>query len=146
VLLPKSCHAPIAFQPASGNRPDVLRLLFIALIFSLVVPRVAWGAHISEHEEAIGSVATHVHHDDHSHTASPDEASEHAHDSSASDEPEGFAHNHLPVDVLSVMAEVDSSSFGISAPFSDSSHSLDRRSDEAPTKAPDSLLRPPRTA
>ncbi|WP_168157346.1 hypothetical protein [Erythrobacter sp. QSSC1-22B] len=121
-------------------------MLFIALVFSLVIPRVAWGAHISGHEETIATAESHVHHGDHSHEVIDDKIAEHAHDSSTSDETEGFAHNHLPLDVLSVMADVDGPGFSISAPFPASSHSLDRRGEDPPTKAPGSLLRPPRTA
>lgn len=122
-----------------------MRLMFLALLCALIIPRVAWGAHMSGQDQALPATVSHVHHDDHAHpVADPDVKG-----SQEDVEPErhgGLAHNHLPADVLSAMGDVNADPYETAWFYGASLHSLDRRSDRTPAQAPDSLLRPPRTA
>jgi len=46
----------------------VFRILALVLLVSaLVVPRAAWGAHLSGHDDLSSVTAVHSHHDDHAH-------------------------------------------------------------------------------
>lgn len=129
-----------------GIRDVVTRLLFLTLLCALVIPRVAWGAHVSGHDAPIATAVAHVHHGDHSHALDDSQPVDVAHEPTASDDREGLAHNHVPADVLSAMADAGNAGEVAPMPFPDASHLLDRRSDGAPAQAPHSLLRPPRTA
>lgn len=121
------------------------RLMFLALLCALLIPRVAWAAHISADDQSRPASVSHVHHDGHSHVVvhSEDDGSR---EGDSPDSHGGLAHNHLPADVLSVMGQGDPGLQDVEISFARSTHSLDRRSDRPPTEAPDSLLRPPRTA
>jgi hypothetical protein len=114
------------------------------LICALIVPRVAWGAHEAGHDQPMASMVEHVHHDGHSHQVIVDSDDQDLvqHD----DRDGGLVHDHLPADVLSAMADVDAGQVAGKALFFASQHLLDRNRIGHPSAAPDSLLRPPRTA
>jgi hypothetical protein len=119
------------------------RLSFIILLFALIVPRAAWGAHMAGHEE-ISTTAVHQHHDVdyHSHGEVDGEISEPLNLNDAG----GIAHNHTPADVLSSIDVPDIGGSSGEIRYWPESHAMDLRSHWFPSPAPPSLLRPPRTA
>lgn len=119
--------------------------MFFALLCALIIPRVAWAAHISGDDQSRPASVSHVHHDDHSHVVvDPEDGG--SHDDDKRDDHGGLAHNHLPADVLSAMGEAAVGLHDIRSSYARTMHLLDRRGDRPPTEARDSLLRPPRTA
>lgn len=121
-------------------------LTFLLLVSALIIPRAAWAAHEAGHDQPMGSAVEHVHHGDHTHDLAMDD---HPGDHASPDGPEGesgLVHDHLPVDVLSAFADLDSDRNAMLAPVFASRHALDRRPDDDPATSSASLLRPPRTA
>lgn len=116
----------------------MLRFVTLALLLSaLLVPRAAWAEHLGQHGQSLASSEDHVHHNDHVHTdASPDNENDHG---------SGFAHNHLPADVLSVGAEPGSAPVLKERLMLAERRSATPLADRAPESPPNNLLRPPRT-
>ena len=130
----------IAFRAPAGYRSTVFRILaLILLVSALVVPRAAWGAHLSGHEDLSSVGAVHSHHDDHAHehSASGEEAA------AQNDAPGDLTHDHKPA--FAVGGDIPlPESFPVKAV-------IGARSAEGLTELhltvfsrPDSLLRPPR--
>lgn len=130
----------IALQGPAGYPGAVFRILaFVLLVSALIVPRAAWGAHLSGHDDLSSVGAVHSHHGDHAHEHSA--TGEDADDQD--DESEGLTHDHKPAfavagdiplpEVSPVNAVIGArSTEGGAEPF----HRVLAR--------PDSLLRPPR--
>lgn len=125
--------------------PRVMRMMFLALLCALIIPRVAWGAHMSGHDQSLPASVSHVHHDDHTHIAA-DSDEKGSQEDGKMERHGGLAHNHLPADVLSMMGDGNADTYNTGWFYGGSSYSLDRRSERPPAQAPKSLLRPPRTA
>ena len=130
----------IALRAPAGYRGIVFRILTLVLLVSaLIVPRAAWGAHLSGHEDLSSIGAVHSHHHDHAHeqSASGEGAVE------QDDAPGDLTHDHKPAfavggDIpLPEMSAVDAVIGAASAKGLTQLHLrvLSR---------PDSLLRPPR--
>jgi hypothetical protein len=119
----------------------MLRLLFLALLCSLIVPRAAWGAHLAGHEELSVAGAAHSHHGDHVH--------EHGVEKSADreavwDEDGAPTHEHSPALALcSAVVLPDSVTLPV-WPLSGEVQ-IERKSVGERLRHPESLLRPPRT-
>lgn len=136
--------ALIAYAVAGGYRGKVFRILALfVLCAALVVPRTAWGAHLSGHEGLSASNSAHSHHDDHLH--------EHAVGGEAQgdladpeDSRDGLTHDHQSASgVMAAATLPDALSFPIAALGTADLTSAERRA--APLSRPESLLRPPRT-
>lgn len=83
----------IALRAPAGYRSSVFRLLTLVLLVSaLVVPRAAWGAHLSGHENLSSVGAVHSHHDDHDHEHSATGEADAEQDDAAGD----LTHDHKP--------------------------------------------------
>lgn len=127
-------------------------LALLTLAFGLIVPRAAWATHVSVDDTIRATTAMHVHHGGHSHDI--DESDDSAHDgdvgqtdhgSSPGHEHDGVPHNHVAADVLSAMAAGGGSDLAVEDFYAAAAHGLDTRSRGAASKAPEALLRPPRT-
>lgn len=118
----------------------VKRLFLLLFVCALIVPRVAWGAHVSGHE-SVATSSTHLHPSDLSHEGAGGREDAEG-DSDAGD---GLTHNHAPAEVLSLMAGTDVAKQDARVPHSAAVHLLDIRSRGAPSATFGSLLRPPRT-
>lgn len=116
----------------------------LMLVCALIVPRLAWGAHEAGHDQSVDSITQHVHHDGHSHEVVVDV--ENVHLTNGDNGEGGLLHNHLPADVLSVMAGSNAADDTGNAFLFASLHLIDRHRTGQPSVAPDSLLRPPRAA
>lgn len=118
----------------------VFRILALVLLVSaLVVPRAAWGAHLSGHEDLGSAGAVHSHHDDHAHEhsagdAEPDEQN---------DAPDDLTHDHKPAFAIGgdiPLPEISPVDTVIAARSVEGLNELHL----AVLSRPDSLLRPPR--
>lgn len=67
-------------------------LTLVLLVSALIVPRAAWGAHLSGHEDLSSVSAVHSHHDDHAHEHSATGGDAAAQD----DAPGDLTHDHKP--------------------------------------------------
>jgi hypothetical protein len=77
------------------------RLVLIALICALVVPRMAWETHLAGHEAMSTAAVVHSHHSDHMHEQDADQP---APDRTAAHEDEadgGIRHDHTPMHAVS---------------------------------------------
>lgn len=130
----------IALRAPAGYRSTMIRILALVLLVSaLVVPRAAWGAHLSGHEDLSSAGAVHSHDDDraHEHSAVGEDSTE------QDDAPGDLTHDHKPAFAVGgdiPLPEISPVSAVIGA-----------RSIEGLTELyvrvlsrPDSLLRPPR--
>ncbi len=130
----------IALQGPAGYPGTVFRILaFVLLVTALVVPRAAWGAHLSGHDDLSSVGAVHSHHGDraHEHSATGVDADD------QNDESEGLTHDHKPA--FSVAGDIPLPE------VSPVNAVVGARSTEGVTELylkvlsrPDSLLRPPR--
>lgn len=133
-------RSDIALRPPPGYRIIVFRILaLLMLVSALVVPRAAWGAHLSGHDDLSSINAVHSHHGDHAHehTATGEDADEQG------DEPGDLTHDHAPA--FAVAGDIplpDATLFGarIGACSLEGVTELNLRA----VSRPDSLLRPPR--
>ena len=130
----------IALRAPAGYRSTVFRILALVLLVSaLVVPRAAWGAHLSGHEDLSSLGAVHSHHDDHAHEHSATDEDPTEQD----DAPGDLTHDHKPA--FAVGGDIPLPEISpVGAVFG-------ARSAEGLTELhltvlsrPDSLLRPPR--
>jgi hypothetical protein len=122
----------------------MFRLMFFALLCSLVVPRAAWGAHLAGHEELSVAGSVHTHHADHAH--------EHAKDSTGhntaldcEDGNDGLTHEHSPSFALGSADFLSDSLSMLVWPLA-SEAQVARERNGVHLRHPESLLRPPRTA
>ena len=114
-------------------------LTLILLVSALVVPRAAWGAHLSGHENLSSVGAVHSHHDDHAHehSATDEGAAE------LDDAPSDLTHDHKPAFAVGgdiPLPEISPVNAVIGAPSTEGLAELHLRV----LSRPDSLLRPPR--
>ncbi len=118
--------------------------ILIMLVSALVVPRAAWGAHLSGHDDLSTAGAMHSHHEDgtHEYDSSPSSAG----DSSmvADDEQDnGLTHDHSPSFAVSgAVVLPDSAVLPDLHVLAASTESMERSGTSL--SHPDSLLRPPR--
>jgi hypothetical protein len=130
----------IALRAPAGYRGIVFRFLTLVLLVSaLVVPRAAWGAHLSGHEDLSSVGAVHSHHEDHAHehSASGEDAAE------QDDAPGDLTHDHKPAFAVGgdiPLPEISPVSAVIGARSAEGLTELYLRV----LSRPDSLLRPPR--
>jgi len=80
--------------------PTMKRFALLMLIVALFAPRLAWGAHISDHSPLTSETAVHVHHNDHFHVAAADGHRDHGSQQEGSDDASGPGHHHPPSVVL----------------------------------------------
>ena len=111
----------------------------VLLVSALVVPRAAWGAHLSGHEALSSVGAVHSHHDDHAHehSASGEEAA------AQNDAPGDLTHDHKPAFAVGgdiPLPEISPVDVVIGARSAEGLTELHLRL----LSRPDSLLRPPR--
>jgi hypothetical protein len=119
----------------------MVRLLFFALLCSLIVPRAAWGAHLAGHEELSVAGAAHTHHGDHVHEHGVENSADHE---AVWDESDALTHEHSPaLSLCSAVVLPDSVILPV-WPLSAEAQ-IDRKSVGEFLRHPDSLLRPPRT-
>lgn len=130
----------IALRVPTGYRSTVFRILaFFMLVSALVVPRAAWGAHLSGHADLSSVNAVHSHHGDnaHEHEATGEDAGE------QEDEPGDLTHDHAPAFAVSgdiPLPEAAPINAMTGACFAEALSELHLRM----VSRPDSLLRPPR--
>lgn len=130
----------IASSAPAGYRSTVFRILALVLLASaLVVPRAAWGAHLSGHEELSSAGAVHSHHDDraHEHSAAGEDGTE------QDNAPDDLTHDHKPAFAVGgdmPLPEISPVSAVIGARSPEGLTELHLRV----LSRPDSLLRPPR--
>lgn len=124
----------------AGYRDIVFRILTLVLLVSaLVVPRAAWGTHLSGHHDLSSVGAVHSHHDDHAHehSASGEDAAEQG------DAPGDLTHDHKPAFAVGgdiPLPEISPVDAVIGARSAEGLKELHLRV----LSSPDSLLRPPR--
>lgn len=118
------------------------RLLLLLFVCALVVPRVAWGAHVSGHE-TIAAASEHAHHGDHSHGIASADPTPAESDKRGAQGDHGLVHNHVSADILSAMATREADDRPLR--FASARPLIDRRSRRLPSADAESLLRPPRT-
>ena len=110
-------------------------LALVLLVSALVVPRAAWGAHMSGHEDLSSAGAVHSHHHEHSAgDAEPDEQD---------DAPGDLTHDHKPAFAIGgdiPLPEISPVDTVIAARSVEGLNELHL----AVLSRPDSLLRPPR--
>jgi hypothetical protein len=125
------------------------RLALLLLVCALVVPKVAWGAHLAGHEQMAANASVHTHHGNHAH----EHAAEEADDQTSADEQatkgvgpdQGLTHDHSPS--LSLAAATLSSDYlRLSSWFARAELRFDRSFESDALSRPESLLRPPRAA
>jgi hypothetical protein len=121
----------------------MVRLLFLALLCSLVVPRVAWSAHVAGHEVLATSNAVHTHHGDHAHEHGAESSAEHDPVRDAENGRDSLTHEHEPAFALGT-AVILPEAISLPARSISSEAQVGRESDGRNRKHPDSLLRPPR--
>jgi hypothetical protein len=122
----------------------MVRLLFLALLCSLVVPRVAWSAHVAGHEVLTTAGAVHTHHGDHTHEHDAESSTEHDPVSDTENESDGLTHEHEPAFALG-SAVIIPDAVSLTVWPASSEVQVSRESVGRNRKHPDSLLRPPRT-
>jgi hypothetical protein len=121
------------------------RLLFLALLCSLVVPRTAWGAHMAGHAELSVAGAVHTHHGDHAHEHDVGDSAEHDGALDSEGGKDGLTHEHSPAFALGSAVVLPDSVSVPSWPLSAEAQA-ERESVGKHLRHSDSLLRPPRTA
>lgn len=121
------------------------RLLFLALLCSLIVPRAAWGAHLAGHEELSVAGAVHTHPGDHAHEHEVEASAEHDGALDSEDGNDGLTHEHSPAFALG-SAVVLPDSVSLTSCSLGAEAQVERESVGRHLRHPDSLLRPPRTA
>ena len=131
-------------------------MFFLILLCSLVVPRAAWGAHETGHEELSSASVVHTHHGSHIHEHSPAHADAHADARDFADvrenlaendggvSPEGLTHEHGP-SAPSTSALLPSGIDLSTMKGADRQHIVANYGG-VPLQHPESLLRPPRMA
>ena len=130
----------IALRAPAGYRGTVFRILTLVLLVSaLVVPRAAWGAHLSGHDVLSSIGAVHSHHADHAHehSATDEDAAE------QDDAPGDLTHDHKPAFAVAgdiPLPEISPVSATIASRSAEGLTELHLRV----LSRPDSLLRPPR--
>lgn len=130
----------VALQGPAGYRGKVFRIFALVLLVSaLIVPRAAWGAHLSGHEDLSSIGAVHSHHDDHAHehSAADEDAAE------QDDAPGDLTHDHKPAFAVGgdiPLPEVSPINAVIGVRSAEGLTELHLRV----LSRPDSLLRPPR--
>lgn len=125
----------------------------LTIVLALVIPRVAWSAHVSVDSPTRVATAMHIHHEGHSHVIADGHdrdglspGSYHVDETaSSSDDHRGIPHNHVSAEVLSMMSAGSGSDLAVARFYANAAHGLDTRSRGAPSTARNSLLRPPRT-
>jgi hypothetical protein len=122
----------------------MVRLLFLALLCSLVLPRVAWSAHVAGHEVLATASAVHTHHGGHAHEHAAESSAEYDPVSDAENESDGLTHEHEPAFALGT-AVILPDAVSLPARSISSEPEAVRESCGRNLKHPDSLLRPPRT-
>lgn len=129
-----------ALRGPAGYSGTVFRIFALVLLVSaLVVPRAAWGAHLSGHEDLSSAGAVHSHQDDHAHehSASGKDAAE------QDDAPSDLTHDYKPAFAVGgdiPLPEISPVSAVIGARSAEGLTELHLRV----LSRPDSLLRPPR--
>ena len=136
----------IASSALGRYHTEMVRLCALLLLAcALIVPRAAWSAHLSGHEELSSASVVHTHHGDHAH--------EHGEANTAKGEAPGepatdtrdLTHEHSPSFALgSAVVLPDVASLSVCLRSVDLHGELDPGG--GPLQSPDSLLRPPRTA
>ncbi len=71
-------------------------LTLIVLVSALIVPRAAWGAHLSGHDDLSTAGAVHSHHDDDSHDHDSNQLSADVSSVTGDGEQDGLTHDHSP--------------------------------------------------
>lgn len=130
----------IALRAPAGYRDIVFRILTLVLLVSaLIVPRAAWSAHLSGHEDLSSVGAVHSHHDDHAHehSASGDDTVEH------DNAPGDLTHDHKPAFAVGGDIPLPEISPVNAATGARSAEGLTELHLKVLSR-PDSLLRPPR--
>lgn len=121
-------------------RGDVFRIFALVLLVSaLVVPRAAWGAHLSGHEDLSSAGAVHSHHDNHAHEHSAGDAER----DEQNDAPGDLMHDHKPAFAIGgdiPLPEISPVDTVLAARSVEGLNELHL----AVLSRPDSLLRPPR--
>jgi hypothetical protein len=123
----------------------MLRLLFLALLCSLVVPRAAWGAHLAGHGDLSVAAAVHTHHADHAHEHDGKNPAEHDDALGGEDGDDGLTHEHSPAFAVG-SGEVPPELITLSDWPLSAEDQVERETAGEHLRHPDSLLRPPRTA
>ena len=117
----------------------------LLMICALLMPRMAWGAHMAGHDDLLTASAAHTHHDGHSHET----ASDHELAGAALADPDtgdGFTHDHQAAQALVTAVVLPDA---VDAPGfrpQDGAARYARLPSHAPPTHADSLLRPPRLA
>jgi hypothetical protein len=130
----------IALRAPADYRGIVFRILTLVLLASaLFVPRAAWGAHLSGHDDLSSVGVVHSHHNDHAHAhaASGDDAAE------QDDVPGDLTHDHKPAFAVGgdiPLPEISPVNAAIGARSAEGQTELHLKV----LSRPDSLLRPPR--
>jgi hypothetical protein len=121
------------------------RLLFLALLCSLVVPRAAWDAHMAGHDELTVAGAVHTHHGDYAHEHEVEDSAEPDGVLDGEDDTDGLTHEHSSAFALGSAVVLPDSVTLASLPQS-AEPQVERGSAGRHFRHPESLLRPPRTA
>jgi hypothetical protein len=123
----------------------MVRLLFLVLLCSLVMPRAAWGAHLTGHQELSVAGAVHTHHGNHAHEHDVPDSVEHNGALDGEGGEDGLTHDHSTAFAVG-------SAVVLPDPVTLSSWQLPveakvaRERNGKHLRHPESLLRPPRTA
>jgi hypothetical protein len=118
-------------------------LILILLVSALIVPRAAWGAHLSGHDDLSAAGAVHSHHGDDSHDHDSNQLSADASSVTGDGEQDGLTHDHSPSFAVSgaIMLPCDAVLHALSVVVA-STENMERSGTSL--SHPDSLLRPPR--
>lgn len=130
----------LRYEPLPVIGMPVFRILALVLLVSaLVVPRAAWGAHLSGHDDLSSAGAVHSHHGDHSHEDEAIDSDAGEHD----DGPVDLTHDHRSA--LAIAGDIplpEAAPVG-AATATQSTEGITELHLRVLSR-PDSLLRPPR--
>lgn len=135
----------IARLARGGCRLRVFRILVLLfLVSTLVVPRVAWDAHLSGHYNLSSADSVHSHHGDHAHEDDDGDqlSADRTLDTGDSDQ-DGLTHDHGPSFAISAAAVLPDAA-AMPAIISMRSSKMRIECDCASISRLDTLLRPPR--
>jgi hypothetical protein len=130
---------------ASYRRKVFRFLTLILLVSALIVPRAAWGAHLSGHDDLSTAGAVHAHHDDdsHEHETGKFLVGDPSIDTDSEGEQDGLTHDHSPSFAVSAAIVLpDDAILPALNVVAASTESMERSGTSL--SHPDSLLRPPR--
>jgi hypothetical protein len=120
-------------------------LAFLLLLCALVVPRVAWSAHLAGHDELASVASVHTHHGDHVHDHGYEDAPVADHNSGDDASGEGLTHEHSPsLSVVAALLAPETASIG--GQIAPTLVQTNWTNAPAADSRPDSILRPPRAA